>query len=72
VEAQGDEPERDDAQHNAPERLAKQEKERAPKALDLARVVVHTGLDEEPTDDQKDDAAGEHPEAAEFDRYVPF
>src|ERR1700682_3875748 len=72
VEAQRHKPQRDDAQQHAAEGLVQQEYERASEALDLARVVTLAGLDEEPTDDQKGDAAGEHAESAECDRALPF
>jgi len=72
MEAERHESQSDDAQQYPSEGLTQEELERASEALDLARVVVEAGLHEKPTDDQKNDAAGEHAESAELDHDVSF
>src|SRR5689334_7287425 len=70
MEAKRDETERDDAKDDVSVRFVEQEQECTPEALDLARVMVESGLDDEPTDNQKDDTSGEHAETAKSDREI--
>src|SRR3989442_10666904 len=72
VKAQCNKSQRDGTQQDASEGLAQQELERSSEALGLARVVVDAGLDEEPANDQKNNATGEHPKTAEPHRDVPL
>src|ERR1700680_2355653 len=51
VQSQRHESERDDADEYVSVGLVEQKEERAAEALDLARIVVDAGLDQEPTDD---------------------
>src|SRR4029077_19183844 len=72
MEAQRHESQSNQAQQDASEGLAKQEQECASEALGPAGVVIDACLDDKPGAAQKDNAPGEHPEAAEAYRDVPL
>src|ERR1700692_2681339 len=65
VEAERDEPQRDNAEEPAPVRLAQEEQDRPAETLCLARSVMQACLDQKPTDDQESHASGGHPEPAQ-------
>src|SRR5450759_3397828 len=64
MQAEGYEPQGDDAYEPAPIRLVQKKDEGATEAASLTWVAVDAGLDKEPADHEERHAAGEHPEAA--------
>ena len=67
MQTQGDDPECDDAHDDMTEGFGEQVQERTVETLDLVRVVVEAGLQDEPTDDHKYHPTREHPETAQRD-----
>src|SRR5450759_1455813 len=64
MQAEGYEPQGDDAYEPAPIRLVQKKDEGATEAASLTWVAVDAGLDKVPADHEERHAAGEHTEAA--------
>ena len=72
MEPESNKAKRDDAEEPSSVRLGQQEQERPTKALDLARGVMESSLEEEPTDHQERDTPSRHAEPAEPDGDLSF
>ena len=72
MEAERDEPQRDNAEQPAPVRLGQEEQERTAETLRLGRCVMKSCLDQKPPDDQEGDTSGRHSESAQRNRDVTF
>src|SRR2546425_8194414 len=72
MQTQGDESQRDEPQQPAAVGLGQKEQECPAEAVDLARSVMDSCLDEKPADHKKGDAPRSQPETAKPDRELPF
>src|SRR5438105_6639422 len=65
MQTKRDEPDRDGAEQNPPERLLEQEDEGTPESMDLRRIAEETALEDEPSDKGERDSSRDHAQPSE-------